>query len=388
MRSPFSLYVKNLKSGPIWYARFTHENGDYAGSVSTGIPVTGKKGRKQEAIKIAEELAEKIVAPKTPYFLDYLESFWKHDSPYVKSKRLVDKKPLSAMYLENNAAGIRLHVKPYEKFKNLRISEVKAGVIEDWKIWAIEKGVGTRRINAMLQAMSVPKRYAYDRGDIDANPFNRVKRVSYTESEKGVLSRSEVAKLLETKDKDPRATVAIKLAVLTGIRRGEVRGMRWKDIDEDEGIIHIVNNYVNSEGDKECKRGSNRDVLLPSAIKEDLAYLRENSPHPFPDDYVMFNLDNRKVPCSVEVPRLGFVRMLEAIGITKEQQKERNLTFHGMRHTFVTLARMAGLPDITVQALAGHKSAEMMNRYSHANQVIDFNEARKKLERHENKIAK
>jgi len=30
----------------------------------------------------------------------------------------------------------------------------------------------------------------------------------------------------------------------------------------------------------------------------------------------------------------------------------------------------------------------MMNRYSHANQVIDFNEARKKLERHENKIAK
>jgi hypothetical protein len=41
---------------------------------------------------------------------------------------------------------------------------------------------------------------------------------------------------------------------------------------------------------------------------------------------------------------------------------------------------MAGLPDITVQALAGHKSAEMMNHYSHAAQVIDFSEARKKLE--------
>ncbi len=80
--------------------------------------------------------------------------------------------------------------------------------------------------------------------------------------------------------------------------------------------------------------------------------------------------------------------MLESIGITKEQQKERNLTFHGMRHTFVTLARMAGLPDITVQALAGHKSAEMMNRYSHAAQVIDFSEARNRLENHENKIAK
>ena len=52
-----------------------------------------------------------------------------------------------------------------------------------------------------------------------------------------------------------------------------------------------------------------------------------------------------------------------------------------MRHTFVTLARMAGVPDITVQALAGHKSAEMMNRYSHAAQVIDFEETWKRLEK-------
>ncbi len=72
--------------------------------------------------------------------------------------------------------------------------------------------------------------------------------------------------------------------------------------------------------------------------------------------------------------------MMTGIGITLEEQKERNLTLHGMRHTFVTLARMAGIPDIIIQSLAGHKSAEMMNRYSHAAQVIDFEETRKRLE--------
>ena len=73
--------------------------------------------------------------------------------------------------------------------------------------------------------------------------------------------------------------------------------------------------------------------------------------------------------------------MLKNAGISPEEQKRRNLTLHGMRHTFVTMARMAGLPDITVQALAGHKSAEMMNRYSHAAQVIDFEDARSRMER-------
>ena len=72
--------------------------------------------------------------------------------------------------------------------------------------------------------------------------------------------------------------------------------------------------------------------------------------------------------------------MLEEIGILEKEKKNRNLSLHGLRHTFITHARSAGLPDLHVQALAGHKSAAMMDRYSHASQVIDFEAARKKLE--------
>jgi len=61
-------------------------------------------------------------------------------------------------------------------------------------------------------------------------------------------------------------------------------------------------------------------------------------------------------------------------------QVARNLTLHGLRHTFVTLGRLSGIPDLVIQALAGHKSSAMMEHYSHASQVIDFDEARKKLE--------
>jgi integrase len=63
------------------------------------------------------------------------------------------------------------------------------------------------------------------------------------------------------------------------------------------------------------------------------------------------------------------------------EQRRRNLTFHGLRHTFVTLGRLAGISDLEIQALARHKSGTMIERYSHASQVPDFTAAREKLEK-------
>jgi integrase len=68
--------------------------------------------------------------------------------------------------------------------------------------------------------------------------------------------------------------------------------------------------------------------------------------------------------------------MLVKIGITKEARETRNLCMHGLRHLFVTLSRSAGLPDYVVMRLAGHRSPEMMERYSHGEKIVDFQAAR------------
>jgi hypothetical protein len=62
------------------------------------------------------------------------------------------------------------------------------------------------------------------------------------------------------------------------------------------------------------------------------------------------------------------------------QQKKRNLASHSLMHTFVTLARLAGIPDIEIRALSGHKDAAVMGKYFHVSHVIDSDEARKKIE--------
>jgi integrase len=67
--------------------------------------------------------------------------------------------------------------------------------------------------------------------------------------------------------------------------------------------------------------------------------------------------------------------MLKRIGVDETMQTERNIVFHGLRHSFVSLSRAAGVPDFLVQRLAGHKTAKMMENYSHSENVIDFSKA-------------
>lgn len=68
----------------------------------------------------------------------------------------------------------------------------------------------------------------------------------------------------------------------------------------------------------------------------------------------------------------GFKRMMKIIGITTEVQTTRNLVFHRLRYTFVSLSRASGIPAFIVQKMAGHSTMGMTNNYSHSEGIFDF----------------
>jgi integrase len=383
MRTPFSLFTRVSPSGKrVWYAKFwDQETERYIAARTTGIVFSGRRGNRDTAAKVAESILADIRRTADPFFLDYVASFWADDSAYIKQKRIADKHPLSVEYIKNNQSAIRLHLMPYKPFKGLLLSKLRAGIMNDWQLWALEKGNGARTVNATLQAVRVAVRHAVERGDLLADPLASVKKATETPRERGVLLPSEVAALVGAPEADPRVKAAVLLAALGGLRRGEVRGLQWGDIDEKEGIINLSHNYIDEEGVKECKWGSSRRAALHSAISAALEEVRAVSPAEGPTDYVLFDIERSDRPISETVLKRGFWRMLRSIGIDAEGRKSRNLTFHGLRHSFVTIARISGLPDVTVQALAGHKSARMMETYSHAGMVIDFLAARTAMER-------
>jgi integrase len=266
-----------------------------------------------------------------------------------------------------------------------------------------EKGMKGGRINKVMQAMSVAVRYAVSGEELDRDPFKNIHEAPESRKEKGILSLGEIAKLASMPAADSRGRLAVLLGALCGLRLGEVRGLLWGDIGED--AITVCHNYQNEDGLKAPKWGSIGTVPVTASVRAAIEEVRRLSRNPAPDALVMESLEYLGKPFSKTHLEKALAKELEAIGIPGKwrpplhpgkklaaeekkppegyvnEQKRRNLTFHSLRHTFVTLGRLAGISDFEIQALARHKSGAMMDRYSHASQVLDFQAAREKLEK-------
>ena len=461
--APYSLYKKRTKSGLFWYVRFWDTNAkEYNIVRSTGIQVEGKRERWREADDAAKAILEvlrqepaetnptnnsislssEMPSPSEPMasqidlppmlaleqdqietqsvrdtpFIQYLLDFWTADSGYVKYKRDVKKKPLSAYYIQMNHDDAIRHIAPFPGFHGIKLCNVTRKLLKNWLIWMSAKKVvfkrkdGTtavygslsgRRINSILQGMRVAVRWAVDNEDLPTDPFRRLDEAAEESKEKGILTPIELKKLIALPIKDPYSRLAVLLAARCGMRRGEVRGLKWGDIDFENGIITIQHNFVNADGLKSPKiKGgtlvkNSSPVPFPSDVEAVLENIMTVSERTGVNDFVMQSSVNKGKVLSAEYFRSAFARELQSIGIDEETRKARNLTYHGLRHTFVTLGRLSGLNDFEIQTLARHKvkpvmeqndsgsyqaSGKMMERYSHGRQAIDFMEARKKLE--------
>jgi len=384
MRSPFSLFTRarSVSGAQYWYAKFWNEEaGRYTRTRSLGIPYAGRHGGRDLAAKAAQTILAEVGRDSDPLILDFVAVFWAPDSPYVRARSLVDRRPLSLDYLEHNRRALRLYLEPFSGFRGLRLSKLRAGIVKDWQLWALEHGASPRACNYALQALRVPVREAVARGEIPADPIAIVKRIPETPRERGVLGPREIEALIRAPEADPRIRAAVLLAALAGLRRGELRGLRWGDIDKERGLVYIRHNAVDFEDDKAPKTGSARTVPLHKAVADVLDDIRRIAPFREADDVVFFSLQRKGKPLTGQSLLNGFRRMLNAIGIDEEERKRRNLNLHSLRHSFITLARSLGMPDVSVMALSGHKSPEMLTRYSHGAQVLDFDAARESLER-------
>jgi integrase len=398
----FTLYQKQTRAGPVWYARFWDEKTRrYALTRSTGVLAEGKRQRRYEAEQVARAMLPRtrlIPPPAAKTFTQYLEEFWTSDSPYAREAALVKKRPLSAYYIRMNHDDVRRHIVPFPPFRGITLQKLTPALIRDWITWMAGKGLSGHRINHVLLGIRVAVRYAVNREELDQDPFRNVGEAAETPREKGILSPKEVTALIQAPVTDPRARLAVLLGLLCGMRRGEVRGLLWEDIGD--GIITVCHNWIDGEGVKapKCKGGALREnkrlVPFPASVALAVEAVRRVSRDPAPDHFVFEGTRQPGEPLSNNFFRRALALELLAIGINKittdgegekiiddSEQRRRNLTFHGLRHSYITLGRIAGITDVEIQALAGHKSGAMMERYSHAGQVIDFESVRQKLQK-------
>jgi integrase len=97
------------------------------------------------------------------------------------------------------------------------------------------------------------------------------------------------------------------------------------------------------------------------------------SPFNEPDDFVFFG-STRNLPLSNEVILRTLYKVFEKIGITPENRRERNITFHSWRYFYNSLLR-GRIHDSKLQRLTGHKTDEMTEHYTRFN-IDDFRDVK------------
>ena len=134
----------------------------------------------------------------------------------------------------------------------------------------------------------------------------------------------------------------MKMALVTGMRRGELFKLKWDDIDFYKGFIHI----------RIPKGGKDQTIPLNQAARELLEnHPRSDSPFVFPGRGGFQRIEMRR----------PIDRIRKAAGLPKEFRP-----LHGLRHTFASMLASSGDVDLyTLQKLLTHKTPAMTQRYAH-----------------------
>lgn len=158
------------------------------------------------------------------------------------------------------------------------------------------------------------------------------------------LTPEQLSRLLEAIEQDANVQAAsfMKLALFTGMRRGELFRLQWQDVDFERGFIHI--RYPKGGQDQKIPLNEPARALLRS-------HPRSDSPFVFPG-----RDGGRRVDINKQVNRIKKVA-----GLPKDFR-----ALHGLRHVYASMLASSGQVDLyTLQKLLTHKSSAMTMRYAH-----------------------
>lgn len=173
-------------------------------------------------------------------------------------------------------------------------------------------------------------------------------------------------------EEDLRVIVALVLLLFTGVRRGELCGISWPDLDEERQLVHILraSQYQPGKGVVEVptkNKSSVRAVKVPAFIFELLTLYRAwwNA------QKVLYGKSWKGQAQRLFIQQDGSPINPDTINFWMNKFLEKHhlehITPHSLRHTFATLQIAEGVDVRTIQSLTGHAQAStLVNIYSHA----------------------
>lgn len=365
-----SYYVNQLedrKHKP-WQARAKYQdaNGKWK---ETSKMMKGAKGKK-DAMRMAKEWFEELNAEADN--MPNASKVKTLDEVYLEYlKHQLDTSEIEKSTYSNTLASYRKYIKPY--LGDYMFASMDKVVLNSWLTKLYKLGLSQNTIHTTYARLKKVYNYYYESGELLVNPFKGVKMPKKGEPKVTHLTDEQMDDVLAAVYADYSPVepmyVGVLLAFYAGLRRGEICGLRWNDIDFYRHCITVRTAIGVSDGDglkgyaKNPKnKTSNRTFPMMPQLEEALMQ-RKAAIRPDDSWFVVGEKQEFMRPQQYNRKFNEFVKrnnLVDAYG--------KPIVPHGLRHNFATVGIRAGMDIASLALMMGHASRAMtLDTYGDAN---------------------
>ncbi|HEY1740475.1 MAG TPA: site-specific integrase [Acidimicrobiia bacterium] len=291
-------------------------------------------------------------------------------------------------YLEGCESMQRIHISP--RFGQSAVSDITTAHVEALASGMLRNGRSPKTVRNVMTFLHSIFEEALDRRLIRENPVRRAtrpgrRRLGDARSDLQFLTVEELDAVIRAIPDEvvfrapapsrrgkagpapppppdvlgPVLRVVVLAAATTGLRQGELLGLRWRDVDWGAQRIRVRNAFVRGEHSEEGKSALSmrRSVPMTDRLARELDGWSRRTIYSGDDELVFAH------------PETG--RPLDRTKVTRRFQQAcrdasvRRVRFHDLRHTFATRLAASGEPLRTIQEFLGHADSKTTQIYSH-----------------------
>lgn len=250
-----------------------------------------------------------------------------------------------------------------EYFKNDVIKQIRSSQIEQFLLQLQQRGLKPATVNYYRSILSKMFNLGINNNKCKENPVSKVKKQRVENIRERILTPEEEIRLNKTLNKFrygisregkkvliapyKRLKPLVAIASNTGLRRGELINLEWKDVSSDFTTLTVLNS----------KSGKSRIIPINKKLQLVLKAMYKIKGN---NVYVLTNPETN----------YKYTDFKKSLASLFKEANIKDFTLHCFRHTFATRLLERGADIRTVQELLGHSNIKLTERYTHTNRSL------------------
>ncbi len=323
------------------------------------LPKGTTKTQAKKVLREIEEMVERgtyLPMGRIPTFAKVAKDWLKYKEPNIRHSTF-----------EQYQGHIRNHLLPY--FGNTKINRINFNAIEKFIAYGREKGIIPATLRKLLVTLGSILRYAVQRKFLESNPVREMEKPKTTQKNKVDLLKPREIRALIGNSTNQKFKTLFTLATMSGMRQGEILGLKWDNIDWLNCQVHVKRTFNHGRFYEPKSEASRRAIDLgPTVISElkkwKMAYA------PTEQNLVFPNSVGRPMDANNLIKR-EFEAALRRAGL-------RKIRFHDLRHSYASLLIDRGEHPKYIQVQMGHSSINItMDTYGHLMKAVNQDAAKR-----------